>query len=190
MRTLKVSMLFLVCVGIASLMLTMQLSLIRELRDRSYVGPPMNTCHVDARVDARPIDHGSIAPAPERPRATPDACSASALLALPLLLVLLAVLAWSVGTTMARWDCGALAQLPLDAPAPAARPDAVVYLVEGTRGRGDFVVLQHALEDLPQLTPEQLAAAVDAARTDAPGLEHREVAGRWILRQPRIPPPA
>ena len=66
----------------------------------------------------------------------------------------------------------------------------MVYLVEGTRGRGDFVVLQHALEDLPQLTPEQLAAAVDAARTDAPGLEHREVAGRWILRQPRIPPPA
>ena len=143
MRTLKVSMLFLVCVGIASLMLTMQLSLIRELRDRSYVGPPMNTCHVDARVDARPIDHGSIAPAPERPRATPDACSASALLALPLLLVLLAVLAWSVGTTMARWDCGALAPLqPLRSREPpaqgvrAAQPRAGAAAARRARARG------------------------------------------------------
>ena len=48
------------------------------------------------------------------------------------------------------------------------------------------MILAHAAEDLRPITPEQLDAAVEQARERTPHLEHRVVAGRWILRRPRI----
>ena len=59
------------------------------------------------------------------------------------------------------------------------------YLQDGTRLAGEFVVLTHAAEDLP-VSGQELGAAVERARLIDPTLEHREVAGHWILRRPRL----
>jgi hypothetical protein len=84
------------------------------------------------------------------------------------------------------------ARLPLtpDVPTAAAPPagvDVDGYLQDQTSRAGDFVILAHAAEDLqPAISRHDLELAVRRARESAPQLEHRQVAGRWILRRPRI----
>ena len=62
----------------------------------------------------------------------------------------------------------------------------MAYLQEGTARAGDFVILAHMAEDLAPISPPEVEAAVALARERTPHLEHRVVAGRWILRRPRI----
>ena len=58
-------------------------------------------------------------------------------------------------------------------------------LEEGTRGAGEFVILEHLRED-QGVDQRQLIAALSEILEENPTLEHREVAGTWIVRRPRI----
>jgi hypothetical protein len=58
-------------------------------------------------------------------------------------------------------------------------------LEEGTRGAGEFVILEHLRED-QAVDQRQLVAALSEVLEENPTLEHREVAGSWIVRRPRM----
>lgn len=58
-------------------------------------------------------------------------------------------------------------------------------LEEGTRGAGEFVILEHLRQD-QGVDQRQLVGALSEVLEEDPRLEHREVAGTWIVRRPRI----
>jgi len=67
----------------------------------------------------------------------------------------------------------------------AKRAELRRALEEGTRGAGEFVILEHLRED-QGVDQRQLVGALSEILEENPTLEHREVAGTWIVRRPRI----
>lgn len=79
-----------------------------------------------------------------------------------------------------------------EAPRPFARRQRAAKhaqlreaLEAGTRGAGEFVILEHLRED-QGVDQRQLIAALSEVLEENPTLEHREVAGSWIVRRPRL----
>lgn len=97
------------------------------------------------------------------------------------LLLLFPFAAYVVARSMARAE----APRGLVSTASDAHAQIQSALREGTRGEGDFVILEHLREDLG-VTQRQLIAGLNEVLEQSPVLEHREVAGTWILRQPRL----
>lgn len=120
------------------------------------------------------------APGPERLKALDrQERTAQALVGATLCMLLLATGAYCLGRAASSWEAHR------ESATLVPNDQVVEHLHQHTQQPGDFVILDHLAEEVDgSLRTVNISAA--HVRAQSPDLQHKVIAGRWVLRRPRV----